>query len=590
MDIRRRTEQWLLLAGCLLLLGQTACAPLAGPDGEGLAQSSEETGRVATGSGAERGCGYLHFLRGKGAELAGRADEAIDAYRQALECDPKASHVMRTLATLLIKSGRRDEAVQWVNRLVSLNPQDTLARALLATLYSALDRQEEAIALYQAILNDDPKNFNVLLLLGGLHARLHDYPNAKQVLERLVELNPDSYAGHYYLAKLYQEMRLLDQAAASFDKALALNWSTELALEAAELREQAGQDDQTEKLYRRILAEEAVEERARSGLVNLYLRRGKTEQALRELEELRAITAEPMRVELAIGRLLLDKGRAKEAIRRLTPLLKKGTAVEGVRALLVLAHYQNRDTASAKKLLRQVKPGETGYNESILMLARILQEDKDVAGAEKVLLAAIADEQHRRLSFYAALAGIHAGSGKPDKAHAVFQRAFADFPGSAEPHYEYALLLHKLDDTAGAMREMEEVLRLDPHHAHALNYVGYSWAEEGKNLEQALAYIEEAVAKLPKDGFVRDSLGWVYYRLGRFPEAVRELEQAVALSAEDPTILEHLGDASLKAGEPGKAADAYRRALEAQEEAKKKDELRRKLEAIPAQAGQGGGK
>jgi Flp pilus assembly protein TadD len=136
---------------------------------------------------------------------------------------------------------------------------------------------------------------------------------------------------------------------------------------------------------------------------------------------------------------------------------------------------------------------------------------------------------------------------------------------------------------------MEEVLKREPKHARALNYVGYTWAEEGRNLEEAKAYIEQAVVLLPKDGFVRDSMGWVYYQLGDFPAAVRELELAVKLSPDDSTIYEHLGDAYLKNNDPSQARKAYGKALELHEEEEKKAAVRRKLEALPSEDGQTGG-
>jgi Flp pilus assembly protein TadD len=184
---------------------------------------------------------------------------------------------------------------------------------------------------------------------------------------------------------------------------------------------------------------------------------------------------------------------------------------------------------------------------------------------------------------------LYAGQDKIDKAHGVFTQAFADFPDNVEVYYEYALFLHKLNDTAGAMHQMEEVLKREPNHARALNYVGYTWAEEGRNLEEAKAYIEQAVALLPKDGFVRDSMGWVYYRLGDFPAAIRELELAVALSPDDPTIYEHLGDAYLKNNDHAMARQAYVKSLELHEEEEKKAAVRSKLEALPPENGQTGG-
>ncbi len=574
----------LLIAGGLALCCLSCAPAIQGVPGQPPFAADLEPYEEAV----DKGCSYFNFLWGKSAEIEGRYDEAIYAYKQALVCDRLAGRVMRSLAGLLVKTGQREQAVEWVGRLVALNPKDSEALTLLANLYSIMDRHGDAAEIYQSILVDDPQNFNVRLLLGGLYARRHDYDKARQVLEKLAEINPDSYAGFYYLAKLYQEMRLFDKAAQAFDKALALNWSPLLAYEAAELYEQEKRYPEAIAIYRRILEEDGSDERARSFLANVYFRQGEIDKALKEMETLRDISTNPDKVELAICRILLDAGRRLDAVIRLSAILKKDPQSDGARALLILAYYQQGDLAATKKLLRQVRTASPAYEESVIMLARILQEERDFPGAEKSLRQAMADKQNRRLNFYVALAMLYAGQEKIDKAHGVFTQAFVDFPGNVEAYYEYALFLHKLNDLPGAMRQMEEVLKREPKHARALNYVGYTWAEEGRNLEEAKAYIEQAVALLPKDGFVRDSMGWVHYRLGDFPAAVRELELAVALSADDPTIYEHLGDAYLKNNDSPKARKAYLKALELHEEADKKESVRRKLEALSPKDGQGG--
>ena len=575
----------LLIAGGLALCCLSCTPAIQGVPGQPPFAADLEPYEEAV----DRGCSYFNFLWGKSAEIEERYDEAIYAYKQALVCDRLAGHVMRSLAGLLVKTGQREQAVEWINKLIALNPKDSEARALLANLYSIMERYQEAAEIYEAILIDDPQNFNVRLLLGGLYARIHDYDKARQVLEKLAEINPDSYAGYYYLAKLYQEMRLYDKAAEAFGKALTLNWSPMLAYEVAELQEQVKRYPEAVAIYQRIIAEDPSDERARSFLANVYFRQGEVDKALQEMENLREISADPVKVELAICRILLDAGRRLEAVTRLNAILKKDPKADGARALLILAYYQQGDLATTKKLLRQMRPASPAYEESVIMLARILQEEKDLPGAEKALRQAMADKQHRRLNFYVALAMLYAGQDKIAKAHGVFTQAFADFPGNVEAHYEYALFLQKLNDMAGAMRQMEEVLKREPKHARALNYVGYTWAEEGRNLEEAKTYIEQAVALLPKDGFVRDSMGWVYYRLGDFPAAIRELEMAVALSPDDPTIYEHLGDAYLKNNDHAKARQAYVKSLEFHEEEEKKAAGRSKLEALPPQDGQTGG-
>jgi Flp pilus assembly protein TadD len=81
-----------------------------------------------------------------------------------------------------------------------------------------------------------------------------------------------------------------------------------------------------------------------------------------------------------------------------------------------------------------------------------------------------------------------------------------------------------------------------------LNYLGYSWVDKGMNLNRALEMIREAVNANPNDGYIVDSLGWAYYRLGRLEEAVETLELAAKLRSNDPEINDHLGDAYWKVG------------------------------------------
>jgi Flp pilus assembly protein TadD len=81
-----------------------------------------------------------------------------------------------------------------------------------------------------------------------------------------------------------------------------------------------------------------------------------------------------------------------------------------------------------------------------------------------------------------------------------------------------------------------------------MNYLGYSWVDKNMNLEEALEMIQKAVELRPSDGYIVDSLGWAYYKLGRFEDAVRELERAVSLRPEDPVLNDHLGDAYWRVG------------------------------------------
>ncbi len=100
----------------------------------------------------------------------------------------------------------------------------------------------------------------------------------------------------------------------------------------------------------------------------------------------------------------------------------------------------------------------------------------------------------------------------------------------------------------GAEADFKKALELFPDRADVLNYLGYSWVDQGVNLDEGMTMIRRAVEQKPDDGYIVDSLGWAYFRLGKYDEAVKHLERAVEIRPEDPTINDHLGDAYWKVG------------------------------------------
>ena len=118
-----------------------------------------------------------------------------------------------------------------------------------------------------------------------------------------------------------------------------------------------------------------------------------------------------------------------------------------------------------------------------------------------------------------------------------------------------------------------------------LNYLGYSWVDMGMNLDQAKGMLNRAVELRPNDGFVVDSLGWVYFRLGEYQNAVEQLERAVELEPGDPVINEHLGDAYWRVGREREARFQWRRALSLEPEADAVADDRGEAALRPAGAG-----
>ena len=121
-------------------------------------------------------------------------------------------------------------------------------------------------------------------------------------------------------------------------------------------------------------------------------------------------------------------------------------------------------------------------------------------------------------------------------------------PGDWRFYYVRGIAEERSDQFPQAEKDFLRALELSPNQPQVLNYLGYSWVDKGLNLNRALDMIKKAVAASPNDGYIIDSLGWAYYRLGRFDEAVAQLEQAVSLRPNDPEINDHLGDAYWKVG------------------------------------------
>lgn len=143
-----------------------------------------------------------------------------------------------------------------------------------------------------------------------------------------------------------------------------------------------------------------------------------------------------------------------------------------------------------------------------------------------------------------------------------------------------------------AEADFKKALELNPDEPHVLNYLGYSWIDMGMNLGEGLDLVKKAVSLRPDDGYIVDSLGWALFRLGRYEEAVVELERAVLLRPEDPVINDHLGDAYWRVGRKLEAGFQWRHALDLKPEpedlvkiqAKLKDGLADQPPVAPAPA------
>lgn len=128
-------------------------------------------------------------------------------------------------------------------------------------------------------------------------------------------------------------------------------------------------------------------------------------------------------------------------------------------------------------------------------------------------------------------------------------------------YFQRGIAYERLKEWDKAEPNFRTALELNPEQPQVLNYLGYSWVDMNRNLKEGLDMIKRAVELRPDDGYIVDSLGWAYFRLGRFQEAVEELERAAELKAGDATINDHLGDAYWRVGREREAVFQWQRAL-----------------------------
>ena len=174
-------------------------------------------------------------------------------------------------------------------------------------------------------------------------------------------------------------------------------------------------------------------------------------------------------------------------------------------------------TAEAKEHLQKLIAEQPKDNEAIMALGNIQRTRKDYAACADTYSKSIADigtvQKTDWIVFY-----------------------FRGICYERDKHWDKA------------EADLKKALELFPDQPHVLNYLGYSWIDQGLNLDEGMKMIRRAVEQRPDDGYIVDSLGWAYYRIGKYDDAVKNLERAVEIKPEDPTINDHLGDAYWRVG------------------------------------------
>ena len=534
----------------------------------------------------------LDFLIGQEFEMDGNLSEAREAYERALRKDPQAVFLLKRLAELAAREERLTDALVYAERAHELAPDDAGLRLFLGSLYR-IRREPESAARVLEDAEGKPVSIDAALLLFGIELEAENNAKARAIAEWLIQQEPDSARGYIALAEVTERMGDVPGAEAVLRRGLAA-LPGELALFGALARSRRERSDRVGEIgiYREILVVSPDHHATLLALADAQSALGQEEEAIATLERIEAAYPDDLRTQLQLGFRSYEAGQLEAAERRFLRALEAQPEQHEIAYFLGVVQRKMGKDAEAIESLDRIPPVHERYSDSRVQVAGIYEQKGDLVAARLEVDRAREVEPSQPLDLYAA--SLQAKEGDVTGAIAFLEGLLAEAPDDAEVIYNIGVIQGEARNVEEAIRYMRIVLGLDPDHAGALNYVGYTFAERGEKLDEAEAMIARALELRPDDGFITDSLGWVYYRRaqpllasGKVEEAkawltraVDQLERAAQLTGGDPVISEHLGDVHLALGQPTLALENYEEAARLEPRPAEQPELEEKLEQL----------
>ncbi len=541
-----------LVLPCLCIAWLAAGCAAMPPDSSGQFLPS-----AVPSQGAQRTYAYLKM------EQAMRHDDVaalLAASRELLSTGP-ASRPLADAVGWLLGNRHETEGAALLKEAVAALPDDLPLRAMLAEML--LDGGDPAAAL--GVLNDfvktHPDNIAARTDLALLYLKT-DHP--REALAIFEQLPPADRAPSvlYYHAQALRACNRPAEAAAMLRAALAEAPDfLEAMLELAMLEESRGRHAEARKLYEKLLTYDESNQDIQLRLLMVLIRAGNHDRAYAFV----AGMPDAFAFTLTAVSLFMDEGRFDLAS-SLLDMLDKKPDIPGE----VIAFYQaavafegKRDVKKALAILDTIPPGSRYYERSLKLRIQILfgtgEQERAIAVAREGLALAPADAE-----FASVLVEMLAARKEYQEARQVAAELLRTQPDNGDLAFRHAFMLDLQGRKAEALSEMEALLERFPDSAHILNYIGYSLAEENRDLDRALELVTKAVDIAPNTDYMLDSLAWVYYRLGRNQEAWDTIRRALASPEKvyDATMWDHYGDIAYAVGLRDEAAKGWKKALE----------------------------
>lgn len=494
-------------------------------------------------------------------QKAGRDELAVVAFRRGLIYDPNHPLLPRLLAQSLLDAGRPDEALGVLESFLKRQPQGREPYELLAEILTTLDRQDEILPRIEAASEADTQNLALKYLLADRYREAGQPEKADAIYRAILASQPDPQGFGALAASLVRERKYVELI-----ELLGKAFSQPDTLEAVKPQIEVIANDPkfTEVLLataKELQDAEPPKLSKESRLVLAYI----------------ATKAEKLEMFVDIQREALRQDPDPQAYRELfVDLYRAGMHAQAAATLEeMLAAFPNERSPQILVALGQSR-ALSGDLERALEAAR-----------EASRLDPNDQEALRFIGF------VLNRLGRNEELIKHYEEMLERFPNDDEvlkvARSGLSIAHVNMGNLAEGQRQLELLLERYPEDAGVNNDLGYLYADQGKNLEQAESMIRKAIAEDPENPAYLDSLGWVLYKQGKIEESLAPLEQAAKLveserAAPDPTILDHLGDVYFKLQRIDAAREAWISAEKAASESTPTDtrlaEIRKKLESL----------
>ena len=553
-----------LLLWVFLVIGLTGCATQNGPASQKTTPpvvnaAEPKSYRPEKPDATQKA--YEQFALASVALNQGRYQDARKHLEKAILNDPDSVYMNTKMAILLKGLKQYPEALVYARKSIGMDPQNTHTLTLLGDLYTLTGKDELAISEYRNVLKQNPDNKRVRLLLTTILVRKKQFEKALAQLNILIKQDPELVIAYYYQGRINLEMGRHKAAEKSLDEALKRNKTLEPALfDKATLYQITQRDKEAVKAYVSLLSLYPDNIPARERLVEVYLKLGQKSDAAHQVELIKKHSnpGEPERQ--VLGLIYLRQGKIDESIAELDLIVTAWPKDYKSRYYLATAYEEKGDNDKALAQFKLIDQNSKYYRNAQMHIIHLLILEEKFDDALQLLERLMAQDRNNT-DLYLMLAAIHEAQEKYDKAIDAVKEGLKSDENNVSLRFRLGVLLDKAGKKEACIQEMRQLLKIDPDNVDALNYIGYTYAEQGVRLDEALFLIQKALKLKPNSGYIIDSLGWVYFQKGQYKKAAITLEKAATLTGEDPTIQEHLGDAYRQLKEYKKALQYYEKAL-----------------------------